>query len=176
MGVFGPRNPLFQEMGIRGSVWGRGNCNLLYALVDSVSVRLKKARVSKNAFKHSYTVECGNRLRVGVRAKTAPACRGLRVGPSKLPIDCQVWLAPPDLSLLSLVGFWGMSSHLSGLSCRMAQVFAYAGLSNAPDPEGPNLEKIQDHPPGLKFSSEIEDFKRATHQTPIFVGNSEGRD
>ena len=28
----------------------------------------------------------------------------------------------------------------------------------------------------LKFSSEIENFKRATHQTPIFVGNSEGRD
>ena len=25
MGVFGPRNPLFQEMGIRGSVWGWGN-------------------------------------------------------------------------------------------------------------------------------------------------------
>ena len=23
-------------------------------------------------------------------------------------------------------------------------------------PEGPNLEKIQDRPPGLKFSSEIE--------------------
>ena len=36
-------------------------------------------RVSKNAFKHSYTVECGNRLRVGVRAKNASvsgfACR-----------------------------------------------------------------------------------------------------
>ena len=29
----------------------------------------------------------------------------------------------------------------------------------------------------LKFSSEIENFKRATHQTPtFFVGNSEGRD
>ena len=27
MGVFGPRNPLFQEMGIRGPVWGRGNPN-----------------------------------------------------------------------------------------------------------------------------------------------------
>ena len=26
MWVFGPRNPLFQEMGIRGPVWGRGNC------------------------------------------------------------------------------------------------------------------------------------------------------
>ena len=25
MGVFGPRNPLFQEMGMRGPVWGRGN-------------------------------------------------------------------------------------------------------------------------------------------------------
>ena len=28
----------------------------------------------------------------------------------------------------------------------------------------------------LKFSSEIEKFKRATHQTPIFVGNSERQD
>ena len=28
-------------------------------------------------------MECGNRLRVGVRAKNAVACRGLRVGPSK---------------------------------------------------------------------------------------------
>ena len=49
-------------------------------MVDSVSVRLKNASVSKkNAFKHSYTVECGNRLRVGVRAKNASvsgfACR-----------------------------------------------------------------------------------------------------
>ena len=28
----------------------------------------------------------------------------------------------------------------------------------------------------MTFSSEIENFKRATHQTPSFVGNSEGRD
>ena len=28
----------------------------------------------------------------------------------------------------------------------------------------------------LKLSSEIENFRQATHQTPIFVGNSEGRD
>ena len=42
------------------------------------------------------------------------------------------------------------------------------------DPKGPKIEKIQDRPPGLKFSIEIENFKRATQQTPIFVGNSEG--
>ena len=76
-------------------------------MVDSVSVRFKTARVQKKAFKHSYTVECGKRLRVGVRvSKKRPlniriqwnvgsacvsecvlktlACRGLRVGPSKL--------------------------------------------------------------------------------------------
>ena len=45
---------------------------------DSVSVRFKNARVDKNA-KHSFSVECGNRLRVGVRAKNAgvsgSACR-----------------------------------------------------------------------------------------------------
>ena len=31
-------------------------------------------------------------------------------------------------------------------------------------------EKNQDRLPGLKFSSEIEKFKRGTHQTPIFYG------
>ena len=40
----------------------------------------------------------------------------------------------------------------------------------------PKIEKIQDRRPGLKFSSEIENIKRATQQTPIFVGNSEGQD
>ena len=40
-------------------------------MVESVSVRLKSASMSKNAFKHSYTVECGNRLCVGVHAKNA---------------------------------------------------------------------------------------------------------
>ena len=43
-----------------------------------------------------------------------------------------------------------------------------------PFPKGPKIEKIQDHPPGLKISIEIEIFERATHQTPILVGNSEG--
>ena len=38
------------------------------------------------------------------------------------------------------------------------------------NPKGPKIEKIQDHPPGLKFSIEIENFKRATHQTPISCG------
>ena len=28
----------------------------------------------------------------------------------------------------------------------------------------------------MTFSSEIENFKRGTHQTPIFVGNSRGQD
>ena len=41
------------------------------------------------------------------------------------------------------------------------------------DPKGPKIEKIQDRPSGLKISSEIENFKRAAHETPIFVGNSE---
>ena len=38
------------------------------------------------------------------------------------------------------------------------------------DPKGPKIEKIQDRPPGLKFSIEIENFKRATQQTPFFCG------
>ena len=37
-------------------------------------------------------------------------------------------------------------------------------------PKGPKIEKIQDRPPGLKFSSEIESIKQAAHQTPIFYG------
>ena len=41
---------------------------------------------------------------------------------------------------------------------------------------GPKIGKIQDRPPGLKFSFEIENFNLDTQQTPIFVGNSEGRD
>ena len=53
-------------------------------MVDSVSVHFKNASVSKNAFKHSYTVECGNRLRVGVLVLKTLAYRGLRVGPSKI--------------------------------------------------------------------------------------------
>ena len=47
-------------------------------MVDSVSVRLKKRACRKNAFKHSYAVECGNRLRVGVRAKNASVSAVLR--------------------------------------------------------------------------------------------------
>ena len=42
--------------------------------------------------------------------------------------------------------------------------------------KGPKIEKIQDRPPGLKFASEIENFKRATRQTLFFVGSSEGQD
>ena len=46
----------------------------------------------------------------------------------------------------------------------------------ASSPKGPKIEK-KDRPPGLKFSIEIENFKRATHQTPYFsVGSSEGQD
>ena len=43
-------------------------------------------------------------------------------------------------------------------------------------PKGPKIEKYQDFRQGLKFSGEIKVFKRATHQTPIFVRNSEGQD
>ena len=48
-------------------------------------------------------------------------------------------------------------------------------------PKGPKIEKKnQGRPPGLTFSSEIDNFKRAAHQTPILCwggeGNSEGQD
>ena len=39
-----------------------------------------------------------------------------------------------------------------------------------PDPKGPKIEKIQDRPPGLKFSIEIEIFNLDPQQTPIFCG------
>ena len=32
------------------------------------------------------------------------------------------------------------------------------------------IQKNKDRPPGLKFSSEVENFKRATHQTLLFGG------
>ena len=38
-------------------------------------------------------------------------------------------------------------------------------------PKGPKIEKIQDRPLGLKFTIEIENFKRSTQQTPIFCGD-----
>ena len=63
-------------------------------LPDSVSVSLKTLACRINAFKHSYTVECGNRLRVGVRAKNASvsgfACRpfwGLMIDFLQAPCD-----------------------------------------------------------------------------------------
>ena len=41
---------------------------------------LKKRACRKNAFQHSYTVECGDRLRVGVGAKNA-SVSGFACGP-----------------------------------------------------------------------------------------------
>ena len=54
--------------------------DLFEAMVDSVSVRFQNASVSKKyVFKQLSSVECGDRLRVGVRAKNASvsgfACR-----------------------------------------------------------------------------------------------------
>ena len=39
-----------------------------------------------------------------------------------------------------------------------------------PSPKGPKIEKIQDRPPGLKFSIEIENFNLDPQQTPIICG------
>ena len=48
------------------------------------------------------------------------------------------------------------------------------------DPKGPKIEKTQDCPPGVKFSIEIENIKRATQQKKkknyFFVGHPEGQD
>ena len=37
-------------------------------------------------------------------------------------------------------------------------------------PKGPKIEQIQDLSPGLKFLNEIEIFKQATNQGPLFCG------
>ena len=71
--------------------------------------------------------------------------------------------------------------NLSGLrgtvrgpgGCRYRPASVHRVLS----PKGPKIVKIQALPPFFQFSSEIENFKRATHQGPIFcVENSEGQD
>ena len=64
---------------------------------------------------------------------------------------------------------------MGGKNCLEA-IFASRHQDASPGPlgKGPKIEKIQDRPPGLKISIEIEIFKRATQRTPIFVGNSEG--
>ena len=46
------------------------------------------------------------------------------------------------------------------------------GALKQPIPKGPKIEKIQDRPPGLKFSIEIENFNPDTQQTPIFLGGN----
>ena len=43
-------------------------------------------------------------------------------------------------------------------------------LHNGTFPKGPKIEKIQDRPPGLKFSIEIENFNLDPQQTPIICG------
>ena len=80
----------------------------------------------------------------------------------------------------SFVAFWGAkndpvrdhcTSHW-GVKMLLIIVLAtvWRGIAQLAFPKGPKIEKIQDRPPGLKFSSEIEIFKRATRQTPIFCG------
>ena len=53
-------------------------------MVDSVSVRVKNASVSKNAFKHNRIQWNAGTACVSECVLKTLACRGLRVGPSKL--------------------------------------------------------------------------------------------
>ena len=46
----------------------------------------------------------------------------------------------------------------------------WQNLQGGTPPLKPKMEKIQDLPPGLEFSSENDYFKRATHQGLIVVG------
>ena len=52
----------------------------------------------------------------------------------------------------------------------------WGGDPKRKNPKGPKIEKIQDRPPGLKFSIEIENFNPDPQQPLLFVGNSEGQD
>ena len=62
----------------------------------------------------------------------------------------------------------GVSHHFGGVLASLKKYRAIWDIAAIVSPKGPKIEKIQDRPPGLKFSIEIENFKRATHQTPIF--------
>ena len=68
---------VLKTLACRNGFWSKWFLDLFQAMVDSVSVGFKNA-CRKNAFKHSYAVECGNRLRVGVRAKK-PSVSGVCV-------------------------------------------------------------------------------------------------
>ena len=118
--------------------------DLFLAMIDSVSLRLKTLAWRKSAFKHWNTVECGNRLRVGVRAKNAVACRGLRVGPSKVcnrdydfltPVKkTQRWLGPQKCFLPS--ESFAIDSYCDENSQAIAIIFVRAvRLQNETAPE-----------------------------------------
>ena len=49
-------------------------------------------------------------------------------------------------------------------------------LNNQWFPKRPKIEKMQERPPGLEFSNEIEIFKRAPTKPLFLVGHSEGQD
>ena len=61
-----------------------------------------------------------------------------------------------------------MGERQSTLKSQCSSALSWIGIAG--DPKGPKIEKIQDRPPGLKFSIEIENFKRATQQNPSFCG------
>ena len=64
--------------------------------------------------------------------------------------------------------YHGEVSHPFGeLLTSLKKYRAIWGIAAILSPKGPKIETIQDLE---KFSSEIEHFKRAAHQTPIFVG------
>ena len=78
---------------------------LPYALVDSVSVRLKNARVEKMPLDIRTQWNAGTACVSGMRAK-ALACWGLRLGPSKFRAEfCPRTFSPPMLQFLFIFCF-----------------------------------------------------------------------
>ena len=64
-----------------------------------------------------------------------------------------------------------MGKKLPNMTASKRAQLEVRGEQKAPEnPKGPKIEKIQDRPPGLKFSIEIEDFNLDPQQTPIICG------
>ena len=85
-------------------------------------------------------------------------------------------LGIPDQKKVMLMFFFFTCLNDGFSKCLLHCALGAPPFQSTQVPNGPKIEEIRDRPLGLKLSSELENFKRATRQTPIFVENSEGRD
>ena len=81
-------------------------------------------------------MECGNRLRVGVLVQKTLACRGLRVGPSKVPLGAtcissthtflKSWLQSPPCAKPPFGGCWFYAAFLTESTDSLSPLFNQA--------------------------------------------------